>query len=89
MDNCDCIPKLYGLSTCSHCKATRKLFAKYNIEYDYVQVDDFKGDEREAIIKAIKILNPRCSFPTIEINKETVIVGNKENDIKKALGIKK
>ena len=85
---CYCIPKIYGLSSCSHCKATRKLFDQYNIEYEYVQVDDLKGDEREAIIKAIKELNPRCSFPTIEINKETVIVGNKKNDIKKALGIK-
>jgi len=85
----NCIPKLYGLSTCSHCRATRKLFDKYNIDYDYVQVDDFRGDERTAVLKEIKALNPRCSFPTIEINKEIVIVGNKENDIKKALGITK
>lgn len=81
------IPKLYGLSTCSHCRATRKLFDKYNIKYDYIEVDCFKGDERNAVLKEIKALNPRCSFPTIEINKKTVIVGNKENDIKKALGI--
>lgn len=85
----NCIPKLYGLSTCSHCRATRKLLDKYNIEYDYIQVDDLKGDDRKAVLKEIKALNPRCSFPTIEINKETVIVGNKENDIKKALGISK
>ena len=80
-------PTLYGLSTCSHCRACRKLFDKYNIDYDYVQVDDFKADERKAVLKEIKALNPRCSFPTIKINKHTVIVGNKENDIKKALGI--
>ncbi|WP_320040163.1 glutaredoxin family protein [uncultured Desulfobacter sp.] len=86
MDNC--IPKLYGLSTCSHCRATKKLFDEHNIEYEYVQVDDFKGDERKELLKEIKALNPRCSFPTIEIDKETVIVGNKQNDIKKALGIK-
>lgn len=84
----NCIPKIYGLSTCSHCKATRKLFDKYKIEYEYVQIDDFKGDERKAILIEIKALNPRCSFPTIEINKGTVIVGNKQNDLKKALGIK-
>ncbi|EIM65165.1 glutaredoxin family protein [Desulfobacter postgatei] len=84
---CECIPKIYGLSTCSHCRATRKLFDKHNIKYDYIQVDDFQGDERNAVLNEIKILNPRCSFPTIKINKETVIVGNKENDIKKALGI--
>jgi glutaredoxin len=89
MDNCNCIPILYGLSTCSHCRATKKLFDEYNIEYEYIQVDDFKGDERKELLKRIKELNPRCSFPTIEIDKETVIVGNKQNDIKKALGINK
>ncbi|WP_020588148.1 glutaredoxin family protein [Desulfobacter curvatus] len=87
MDNC--IPKIYGLSTCSHCKAARKLLDECNIEYEYVQVDDFKGDERKKLLKEIKELNPRCSFPTIEIDKHTVIVGNKQNDIKKALGINK
>lgn len=81
------IPKLYGLSTCSHCRATRKLFDKYSIDYDYVQVDDIEGDARKEILKEIKALNPRCSFPTIKINEDTVIVGNKEKDIKKALGI--
>ena len=85
----NCIPKLYGLSTCSHCRATRKLFEKYNIEYVYVQVDDFTGDERKALIEEIKALNPRCSFPTIEISQGVIIVGNKQNDIKQALGITK
>jgi glutaredoxin len=81
------IPKLYGLSTCSHCRACRKLLDKYNIEYDYVQVDDIQGEARKAVLKEVKELNPRCSFPTIKIDSETVIVGNKEKDIKKALGI--
>ena len=82
-------PKLYGLSTCSHCRAARRLLDKNNIAYDYVQVDDFKGEERKAILTQLKELNPRCSFPTIKINKDTVIVGNKEKEIKKALGITK
>ena len=81
------IPKLYGLSTCSHCRACRKLFDTYNIDYEYIEVDDIQGDERKAVLKEIKAINPRCSFPTIKINANTVIVGNKETDIKKALGI--
>ncbi|PIE62631.1 MAG: NrdH-redoxin [Desulfobacter postgatei] len=83
----NCIPKLFGLSTCSHCRACRKLLDRHNIDYEYIQVDDFKGDERQEVIKEIKRLNPRCSFPTIAINEEIIIVGNKQNDIKKALGI--
>ncbi|WDP89136.1 MAG: glutaredoxin family protein [Desulfobacter sp.] len=80
-------PKLYALSTCSHCKSTKKLFSQCKVEYDYVEVDDLEGEERKAILADIKELNPRCSFPTIKIN-DTVIVGYKEKQIKEALGIK-
>ena len=78
---------LYALSTCSHCKSTKKLLTECDVEYDYIEVDDLEGEERKAIIADIKEMNPRCSFPTIKIN-ETVIVGYKEKEIKEALGIK-
>ena len=77
---------LYALSTCPHCKSTRRLLSKCNVEFNYIEVDDLEGDERKAILADIKELNPRCSFPTIKIN-DTVIVGYKENKIKEALGI--
>lgn len=78
---------LYALSTCSHCKSTRKLLDQYNIQFDYIEVDDLEGDERKAALTDIKKLNPRCSFPTIKI-KDTVVVGFKEKKIKEALGIR-
>jgi glutaredoxin-like protein NrdH len=77
---------LYALSTCSHCKSTKKLLTECDVEYDYIEVDDLEGEERKAILADIKEMNPRCSFPTIKIN-ETVIVGYKEKQIKEALGI--
>ena len=78
---------LYALSTCSHCKSTKKLLSECNVEYDYIEVDDLEGEERKAILADIKALNPRCSFPTVKIN-DIVIVGYKEKQIKEALGIK-
>ncbi|MFH2092261.1 MAG: glutaredoxin family protein [Pseudomonadota bacterium] len=80
-------PILYALSTCSHCKSTRRLLSECNVEYNYIQVDDLEGEERKAILADIKALNPRCSFPTVKIN-DIVIVGYKEKQIKEALGIK-
>jgi len=80
-------PILYALSTCSHCKSTKKLLSECNVEYDYIEVDDLEGQERKAILADIKALNPRCSFPTVKIN-DIVIVGYKEKQIKEALGIK-
>jgi glutaredoxin len=78
--------KLYSLSTCSHCKSTKRLLDECTVAYDFVDVDLLEGDERRAIIEDVKKFNPRCSFPTIIIG-EKVIVGYKEQEIKEALGV--
>ncbi|MEJ2586183.1 MAG: glutaredoxin family protein [Deltaproteobacteria bacterium] len=78
--------KMYTLSTCSHCKATKKFFDDCNVAYEFEDVDLLEGDERAAILEDVKKLNPRCSFPTIVIG-DKVIVGFKEGEIKEALGL--
>ena len=78
--------KMYTLSTCSHCKATKKFLSDCEVRYDFVDVDLLEGDERQAIIEDVKKFNPRCSFPTIIIG-EKVIVGFKEEEIREALGL--
>lgn len=78
--------KLYTLSTCSHCKSTKKLLADCTIQYDFVDVDLLQGEERSAILEDVKKFNPKCSFPTIIIG-DKVIVGYKEKEIKEALGL--
>jgi glutaredoxin len=78
--------KIYSLSTCSHCKATKKYLGDCSIKYEFVDVDLLEGEERKAILEDVKKFNPRCSFPTIIIG-ETVIVGYKEAEIKEALGL--
>lgn len=78
--------KLYTLSTCSHCKSTKKLLNECTIQYEFVDVDLLEGDERKAILEDVKKFNPKCSFPTIIIG-EHVIVGHKEKEIREALGL--
>ena len=78
--------KIYSLSTCSHCKSTKKMLSDCTIQYDYVDVDTLVGEERAAILEDVKKFNPKCSFPTIIIG-NTVIVGFKEKEIKEALGL--
>jgi len=78
--------KIYSLSTCSHCKSTKKLLSECTIEYDFVDVDLLEGEERKAILEDVRNFNPKCSFPTIVIGGK-VIVGFKEDDIKEALGL--
>ena len=78
--------KLYSLSTCSHCKSTKKFLSECAVEYEFTDVDLLQGDERKAILEDVKSFNPKCSFPTIIIG-DKVIVGFKENEIKEALGL--
>ena len=78
--------KLYSLSTCSHCKSTKRMLANCTIKYEFVDVDTLEGDERKAILADVRKFNPKCSFPTIIIG-DKVIVGFKEKEIKEALGL--
>ena len=78
--------KLYTLSTCSHCKAAKKLLSDCQVKYEFTDVDLLEGEERAAILEDVRRLNPRCSFPTIIIG-DTVIAGYQEDKIKEALGL--
>jgi len=78
--------KIFSLSSCSHCRATKKFLGECTIKYDFVDVDLLQGEERAAVLEDVKKFNPKCSFPTIIIG-DKVIVGYKENEIKEALGL--
>ena len=78
--------KIFTLSTCSHCKATKKFLGKCKVKYEFTDVDILQGEERAAILEDMKKWNPDCSFPTIIIG-DKVIVGFKKDEIKEALGL--
>jgi len=78
--------KMYSLSTCGHCKATKTFLNECKVKYEFTDVDLLEGDERAAILEDVKKWNPNCSFPTIIIG-DKVIVGYKEREIREALGL--
>jgi glutaredoxin len=84
MDN----PKvfLYALSTCGHCKNTKKLLDEHNVEYEYVYVDLLSKDEMGNILDEVRKVNPQTSFPTLLVG-DKVIVGYREPEILEALGL--
>jgi glutaredoxin-like protein NrdH len=76
--------KLYALSTCIHCKNTKKLLDECKADYECCYVDKLEGEERARVIEEVKKLNPSLSFPTLSIG-DKVIVGYKKDEIKEAL----
>ena len=80
------VVKMYTLSTCGHCRATKKFFTDCAVKFEFTDVDLLTGAERDAIIREIQKINPNCSFPTIIIG-DKIIIGFRENEIRAALGI--
>ncbi|NTW06929.1 MAG: glutaredoxin family protein [Syntrophaceae bacterium] len=78
--------KIYTLSTCSHCKATKKFLNDCGIKFKSTDVDLLEGSERENILQEVVKYNPQRSFPTIIIG-DKIIIGFREAEIRQALGI--
>ena len=78
---------LYALSTCVWCRKTKELLDNLGLDYSYTYMDLIEGEEKENALKDLKKWNPRYSYPTIIVNDKKCIVGFKEDEIKKAIGI--
>jgi glutaredoxin-like protein NrdH len=78
--------KIYTLSTCSHCKAVKKFLSENGITFEFTDIDLLQGPEKENTLQEVVKYNPQRSFPTIIIGNK-IIVGFRESDIRKALGI--
>jgi len=77
---------IFTLSTCGWCKKTKKLLKDMDVEYEYTDIDQVSGEEREKVREELRKHNPRMSAPTIVIDDgKNVIVGFDEEEIREAL----
>lgn len=79
--------RLFALSTCVYCQAIRKMLEDLNISHTYIEADMLEGRERSNVMEQLKLINPKCSFPTTLIGKE-VVAGFKVQEIKEKIGIR-
>lgn len=77
---------LYALSTCGHCRNTKKLLNEHNVKYDFVDVDLLPREEMAKVVEEVRKINPQVAFPTLVIG-DKVIVGYRELEILEALGL--
>jgi glutaredoxin len=75
---------IYALSTCPWCRKAKQLLNDQGVEYNYIDVDQIRGQEREDVLNEVRKYNPALSFPVVVINGKAII-GFKENEIKEAL----
>jgi glutaredoxin-like protein NrdH len=77
---------LYALSTCVWCRKTKALLNSLGVAYDYIDVDLLDGDVRQTVMAEVARHNPSRSFPTIVVDKASVIVGFDEIKINDVVG---
>ena len=77
---------LYALSTCGHCKNTKRLLDEKGVKYDFIDVDMLPKDEMNKVLDDVRKVNPQCAFPTLLVG-DKVIIGYRELEILEALGL--
>ncbi len=80
--------KVYSLSTCPWCKKVKSFLDEISVEYEAIDVDLAKGEEQKQALDEVRQLTGKSSFPVTVIN-DTVILGFKEDEMKKALNDEK
>ena len=73
---------LYTLSTCMWCRMAKNLLRDLGVGYEYVDVDQLQGEEKDAAKAEIRRWNPDGSYPTIVIDDKECICGFDETEIR-------
>jgi glutaredoxin-like protein NrdH len=80
--------KMYTISTCGFCKAAKAFLHEQGIPFEFVDIDLLDQEEKRRVLREARSITgkDRIAFPTIIIG-DTVIIGFKEYEIRKALGL--
>jgi glutaredoxin-like protein NrdH len=78
--------RLYALTTCPYCRMTKRYLDDHGVSYEFTEVDQLEGDERQQAIDDVKRLSGGTSFPVLVADDE-VIVGFNKSRISDVLGL--
>lgn len=76
---------LFAISTCAWCKLVKQFFNDNEVEYNYIDIDLAKEEEKQEIRKTIREMGGPLSFPTTIIDDKILITGFRKDQIKEAL----
>ena len=76
---------LFAISTCAWCKLVKQFLNDNQVEYNYIDIDLAKEEEKEQIRKIIRDMGGPLSFPTTIIDDKILITGFRKDQIKGAL----
>ena len=68
-------PIMYALTTCLHCKNTKKFLEENHYEVTVIHLDDYCDSQRSDLMEKVRKYNPRGTFPVVLMPNGKVIVG--------------
>ena len=68
-------PIMYALTTCLHCKNTKKFLEENHYDVTVIHLDDYCDAQRAELMEKVRKYNPRGTFPVVLMPNGKVIVG--------------
>ncbi|MDI9596257.1 MAG: glutaredoxin family protein [Atribacterota bacterium] len=70
--------KMYGLTTCPHCKNALKFLESSEVEYEVTWLDELSKEDRQKTIQDMKNISESYSVPLVVKGDKWVLGFNKE-----------
>ncbi len=79
--------RLFTTSTCAWCDKVKELLSENGVKYHYIDLDILDEEEREERVEFLDSIYPKWGFPCLLFNRKYLILGYREADIRKTLGL--
>ena len=76
---------LYALSTCGWCKRAKKFLNDNNVEYEYIDVDLCKAEDKKTIRQDIQSRGGILAYPTVIIDDNRLLTGPSPDKLREVL----
>ena len=78
-------PIMYALTTCLHCKNTKKFLEENHYDVTVIHLDDYCDAQRAELMEKVRKYNPRGTFPVDLMPNGKVIVGFRKTLLEEAM----
>ena len=78
-------PIMYALTTCLHCKNTKKFLEENHYDVTVIHLDDYCDAQRADLMEKVRKYNPRGTFPVVLMPNGKVIVGFRKMLLEEAM----
>ena len=76
---------MYAISTCGWCKRAKKFLNDNDVQYEYIDIDLIKNEDKEKIKQDITNRGGPLAYPTLIIDSKILLTGANQDKLKEIL----